>query len=186
MKIMSFFSWQLQGQTFPKPAGKHQVNGCPGDAEGQTYHYRQRRHLQRPPGVHNSAYIGCPVCALTLVSGGYWEMSEQCQLRPRVVLMLRGPAGLWAHVGVWAGMGRSFSVEKLESWRPGGCWGTTLETLLSANPCPLGLPGWALLKFTGKQKCPEGFFPSLVGELFGFLGAKRDIWEFCTPSALGC
>lgn len=46
----------------PKPRRKHQVNGCPGDAEkDRLITTDSDGTYRRPPGVHNSAYIGCPV-----------------------------------------------------------------------------------------------------------------------------
>ncbi|KAI5947992.1 UPF0606 protein KIAA1549 [Manis javanica] len=45
----------------PKPRRKHQVNGCPGDAEkDRLITTDSDGTYKRPPGVHNSAYIGCP------------------------------------------------------------------------------------------------------------------------------
>ncbi|KAK2502766.1 hypothetical protein MC885_014116 [Smutsia gigantea] len=45
----------------PKPRRKHQVNGCPGDAEkDRLITTDSEGTYKRPPGVHNSAYIGCP------------------------------------------------------------------------------------------------------------------------------
>nr|KAF6418634.1 hypothetical protein HJG63_007224 [Rousettus aegyptiacus] len=45
----------------PKPRRKHQVNGCPGDAEkDRLITTDSDGTYRRPPGVHNSAYIGCP------------------------------------------------------------------------------------------------------------------------------
>lgn len=47
----------------PKPRRKHQVNGCPADAEkDRLITTDSDGTYKRPPGVHNSAYIGCPVC----------------------------------------------------------------------------------------------------------------------------
>lgn len=46
----------------PKARRKHQVNGCPGDAEkDRLITTDSDGTYKRPPGVHNSAYIGCPV-----------------------------------------------------------------------------------------------------------------------------
>lgn len=46
----------------PKPRRKHQVNGCPADAEkDRLITTDSDGTYKRPPGVHNSAYIGCPV-----------------------------------------------------------------------------------------------------------------------------
>ncbi|XP_011850895.1 PREDICTED: UPF0606 protein KIAA1549 homolog [Mandrillus leucophaeus] len=45
----------------PKPRRKHQVNGCPADAEkDRLITTDSDGTYRRPPGVHNSAYIGCP------------------------------------------------------------------------------------------------------------------------------
>ncbi|XP_062046462.1 UPF0606 protein KIAA1549 homolog [Lepus europaeus] len=45
----------------PKPRRKHQVNGCPADAEkDRLITTDSDGTYKRPPGVHNSAYIGCP------------------------------------------------------------------------------------------------------------------------------
>ncbi|KAL6033179.1 hypothetical protein STEG23_031798, partial [Scotinomys teguina] len=45
----------------PKPRRKHQVNGCPTDAEkDRLITTDSDGTYKRPPGVHNSAYIGCP------------------------------------------------------------------------------------------------------------------------------
>uniref|UniRef100_A0A8D0UPD5 KIAA1549 n=1 Tax=Sus scrofa TaxID=9823 RepID=A0A8D0UPD5_PIG len=45
----------------PKPRRKHQVNGCPGDAErDRLITTDSDGTYKRPPGVHNSAYMGCP------------------------------------------------------------------------------------------------------------------------------
>nr|XP_045016482.1 UPF0606 protein KIAA1549 homolog [Jaculus jaculus] len=45
----------------PKPRRKHQVNGCPADAEkDRLITTDSEGTYKRPPGVHNSAYIGCP------------------------------------------------------------------------------------------------------------------------------
>ncbi|XP_035312281.1 UPF0606 protein KIAA1549 homolog isoform X1 [Cricetulus griseus] len=45
----------------PKPRRKHQVNGCPADAEkDRLFTTDSDGTYKRPPGVHNSAYIGCP------------------------------------------------------------------------------------------------------------------------------
>ncbi|KAF6086093.1 KIAA1549 [Phyllostomus discolor] len=45
----------------PKPRRKQQVNGCPGDAEkDRLITTDSDGTYKRPPGVHNSAYIGCP------------------------------------------------------------------------------------------------------------------------------
>ncbi|XP_015428152.1 PREDICTED: UPF0606 protein KIAA1549 homolog, partial [Myotis davidii] len=45
----------------PKVRRKHQVNGCPGDAEkDRLITTDSDGTYKRPPGVHNSAYIGCP------------------------------------------------------------------------------------------------------------------------------
>lgn len=45
----------------PKARRKHQVNGCPGDAEkDRLITTDSDGTYKRPPGVHNSAYIGCP------------------------------------------------------------------------------------------------------------------------------
>lgn len=100
MKIMSFSPGSSRIKRSPKPRRKHQVNGCPGDAEkDRLITTDSDGTYKRPPGVHNSAYIGCPVRTLTLASGGQREMSEQCQLRPRVGLMLQGQPGRGAHVG---------------------------------------------------------------------------------------
>ncbi|XP_062957264.1 UPF0606 protein KIAA1549 homolog isoform X2 [Cynocephalus volans] len=45
----------------PKPRRKHQVNGCPADAEkDRLITTDSDGTYKRPPGVHNSAYMGCP------------------------------------------------------------------------------------------------------------------------------
>ncbi|XP_069852977.1 UPF0606 protein KIAA1549 homolog [Dipodomys merriami] len=45
----------------PKPRRKHQVNGCPADAEkDRLITTDSDGTYRRPPGVHNSAYLGCP------------------------------------------------------------------------------------------------------------------------------
>ncbi|XP_059567904.1 UPF0606 protein KIAA1549 homolog [Myotis daubentonii] len=45
----------------PKARRKHQVNGCPGDAEkDRLITTDSDGTYKRPPGVHNSAYMGCP------------------------------------------------------------------------------------------------------------------------------
>ncbi|XP_006861303.1 PREDICTED: UPF0606 protein KIAA1549 homolog [Chrysochloris asiatica] len=45
----------------PKPRRKHQVNGCPTDAEkDRLITTDSDGTYKRPPGVHNSAYLGCP------------------------------------------------------------------------------------------------------------------------------
>ncbi|KAM6202242.1 UPF0606 protein KIAA1549 homolog [Rhynchocyon petersi] len=45
----------------PKPRRKHQVNGCPADAEkDRLITTDSDGTYKRPPGVHNSAYLGCP------------------------------------------------------------------------------------------------------------------------------
>ncbi|CAK6434373.1 unnamed protein product [Pipistrellus nathusii] len=45
----------------PKARRKHQVNGCPGDAEkDRLITTDSDGTYKRPPGVHNSAYLGCP------------------------------------------------------------------------------------------------------------------------------
>ncbi|XP_077015144.1 UPF0606 protein KIAA1549 homolog [Tamandua tetradactyla] len=45
----------------PKSRRKHQVNGCPADAEkDRLITTDSDGTYKRPPGVHNSAYIGCP------------------------------------------------------------------------------------------------------------------------------
>ncbi|XP_075414834.1 UPF0606 protein KIAA1549 homolog [Tenrec ecaudatus] len=45
----------------PKLRRKHQVNGCPTDAEkDRLITTDSDGTYRRPPGVHNSAYLGCP------------------------------------------------------------------------------------------------------------------------------
>ncbi|KAM4873858.1 LOW QUALITY PROTEIN: UPF0606 protein KIAA1549 homolog [Thomomys bottae] len=45
----------------PKSRRKHQVNGCPADAEkDRLITTDSDGTYRRPPGVHNSAYLGCP------------------------------------------------------------------------------------------------------------------------------
>lgn len=63
MKGTSFFpSGSSRIKRSPKPRRKQQVNGCPGDAEkDRLITTDSDGTYKRPPGVHNSAYIGCPV-----------------------------------------------------------------------------------------------------------------------------
>jgi hypothetical protein len=62
MKIMSDFPGSSRIKRSPKPRRKHQVNGCPADAEkDRLITTDSDGTYKRPPGVHNSAYIGCPV-----------------------------------------------------------------------------------------------------------------------------
>uniref|UniRef100_A0A8C0L9V2 Uncharacterized protein n=1 Tax=Canis lupus dingo TaxID=286419 RepID=A0A8C0L9V2_CANLU len=62
MKItFSFSPGSSRIKRSPKPRRKHQVNGCPGDAEkDRLITTDSDGTYKRPPGVHNSAYIGCP------------------------------------------------------------------------------------------------------------------------------
>lgn len=113
-------------------------------------------------------------------------MSEQCQLRPRVVLML-GASWVVGRMWVWAGMGRCF-IAKLESWRPGGCWAPSGNMLL-CKPCPLGLQDGHFQGFTGKQKCPEGFFfpsPVVEGNCLDFLVLRGIFRVLCPLLLLEC
>lgn len=112
---------------------------------------------------------------LTLASGGYWEMSEQCQLRPCVVLMLQGQLGCGAHVGV--GRDGPLICGETGVLETRGLLGHPLETC-SLQALSSRASGWALLGIHWKTEMSRRvfFFPfPWLRELFGFLGAKRDI-----------
>lgn len=62
VRIISGFPISSRMKRSPKPRRKHQVNGCPADAEkDRLITTDSDGTYKRPPGVHNSAYIGCPV-----------------------------------------------------------------------------------------------------------------------------
>lgn len=104
----------------PKPRRKQQVNGCPGDAEkDRLITTDSDGTYKRPPGVHNSAYIGCPV---RNAAPSPWSRSGVALWEGRMLLCRALPG--WVG-GVW-GMERG-----LKSYKLGGCWVSPWVTYLT-------------------------------------------------------
>lgn len=158
--ITSFSPGSSRIKRSPKPRRKHQVNGCPGDAErDRLITTDSDGTYKRPPGVHNSAYMGCPVCYTDLcfwngggaagggVVSGRRGWSARCDGGARW-LMLQGQLR-------W---GQAWAAPLRRDLRAGAPGGALWRHIPIYKPCPLRREGAPLEVDLKTEKCPESFF----------------------------